>query len=155
MTMFLSTFTNKLDKKGRVSVPAPFRAALSQQPFQGIIGLRSHKFEAIEAFGWNRMEQISNTLDNYDLFSDAQDDLSAAIFAEAQQLPFDGEGRIILPELLLVHAKITESVTFVGRGPTFQLWSPELFEAYQKEVRQRIQAQPELLKIRLTSREGE
>jgi MraZ protein len=151
--MFLSTYTNKIDKKGRVSVPAPFRATLQHQVFQGIVALRSHKFAAIDAFGWDRMERLSQTMDTFDLFSDVGDDLSAALFAEAQQLPFDGEGRIVIPELLLDHGTITDTVTFVGRGPTFQIWNPEAFQDYQKEARLRIKTQPDLFKIKLNSRE--
>ena len=39
MALFLDTFVNKIDRKGRVSVPATFRAALDGQAFHGIVAL--------------------------------------------------------------------------------------------------------------------
>ena len=35
--MFLSTYENKLDKKGRVSVPASYRSYLSNLGYNGIV----------------------------------------------------------------------------------------------------------------------
>lgn len=139
MGLFLSTFVNKIDKKGRVSVPASFRAALSGEEFQGIIAFRSYKLSAVDCMGSNRMQKISDSMDNLDLFSDDQDDLSAAIFADSQMLAFDGEGRIMLPQLLIDHASIVDKVAFVGRGATFQMWNPDQFASYQDDARRRVQ----------------
>lgn len=148
MTLFLSTFVNKLDKKGRVSVPASFRLALSGQAFNGIVAFRSYKLPAIEGMGIDRMQKISNSVDQLDLFSEAQDDLTATIFADAHMLGLDGDGRIVLPELLLDHGKIQDNVAFVGRGATFQMWNPEAFEAHQLEARRRVQEKQSTLKLR-------
>ena len=149
MTLFLSTFVNKLDKKGRVSVPASFRLALSQQSFQGVIAFRSFKLPAIEGMGSDRMQRLSETVDQLDLFSDSQDDLTASIFSDAQMLGFDGDGRVVLTQALINHANIQDHVAFVGRGATFQIWNPEAFESYQQEARRRIQANRETLKLRV------
>jgi MraZ protein len=147
MALFLSTFTNKLDKKGRVSVPASFRSMLAGQTFQGIVGFRSYKLPAVEGMGIDRMQRLSESVDQLDVFSEAQDDLTAAIFADAQMMAFDGDGRIIVPPLLLEHAKIKESVVFVGRGATFQIWNPELFDKHQGEARKRVQNKDAPFKI--------
>ncbi len=147
MALFLSTYTNKVDKKGRLSVPALYRSALQHQEFQGIIAFRSYKFSAIEACGIDRMQQLSNSLDSLDLFSDGQDDLAATIFADAQQLAFDGEGRIMLPEALAAHAGITENACFVGRGATFQIWEPKAFAAHQANARQRALSSGATMKL--------
>lgn len=147
MTLFLSTFINKLDKKGRVSVPASFRLMLSGQTFQGIVGFRSYKLPTIEGMGIDRMQRLSESVDQFDVFSEAQDDLTAAIFADAQMLAFDGDGRVVVPPLLLEHAKIKEAVAFVGRGATFQIWNPELFELHQQEARKRVQDTKATFKI--------
>lgn len=148
MTLFLSTFINKLDKKGRVSVPASFRLAVSGQTFQGIVAFRSYKLPTIEGMGMGRMQQLSDSVDQLDLFSDAQDDLTATIFADAQMLSFDGDGRVILQQILLEHAKIEDTVAFVGRGATFQIWNPKVFEHYQNEARKRVQEKQATLKLK-------
>lgn len=148
MKLFLSTFINRLDKKGRVSVPASFRLALSGQSFQGIVAFRSYKLFAVEGMGIDRMQRLSDSVDQLDLFSETQDDLTATIFADSQMLSLDGDGRIILPGLLLEHAQIKEEVAFVGRGATFQIWNPMLFEEHQREARQRVQEKQATLQLR-------
>lgn len=149
MTLFLSTFLNKLDKKGRVSVPASFRLVLSGQAFQGIVAFRSYNLPAIEGMAIERMQRMSDSVDQLDLFSEAQEDLTTTIFADAQMLAFDGDGRIILPQMLLAHANIKDQVAFVGRGATFQIWNPEAFEAYQNEARRRVQDKQATLKLKV------
>jgi len=149
MTLFLSTFVNKLDKKGRVSVPASFRLVLSQQSFQGIVAFRSFKLPAIEGMGIDRMQRLSESVDQLDLFSDTQDDLTASIFSDSQMLAFDGDGRVVLNQALIDHAKIHDGVAFVGRGATFQIWNPSDFETHQQEARKRIQTNRETLKLRV------
>lgn len=138
MALFLSTFVNKIDKKGRVSVPAPFRTTLSSEAFQGFIVYRSYKHPCLECCGISRMERLSASVDSLDLFSQEQDNLTAAIFADAQQIPFDGDGRIIMPPALLTHAGIDDKAAFVGRGGTFQIWAPEAFESAQEEARRLV-----------------
>lgn len=138
MALFLSTFINKLDKKGRVSVPATFRTALSNDVFQGFVAFRSYKNAAIECFTYDRMTQLSASVDSFDVFSDAQDDFATAIFADAVQIAIDGDGRISLPQELMDHGAMTQEVAFVGRGPTFQLWNPETFADMQSAARERM-----------------
>lgn len=140
---------NKLDKKGRVSVPASFRLVLSGQAFQGIVAFRSYKFPAVEGMAIDRMQRMSDSVDQLDLFSEAQEDLTTTIFADAQMLAFDGDGRIILPQMLLEHANIKDQVAFVGRGATFQIWNPEAFAAYQNEARMRVQDKQATLKLKV------
>lgn len=136
VALFLSTFVNKVDRKGRVSVPASFRAALAGQSFAGIVAFRSFRTAAIEGSGIDRIEEMSARLDALDQFSEDYESL-ASIFADAQQMPFDGEGRIVLPEALAAHAGITDSAAFVGLGRTFQIWEPAAHERHQAEMRER------------------
>lgn len=150
MALFLSTFVNKVDKKGRVSVPASFRAALSGESFQGFIAFRSHKHDAIECCSYSRMEQLSKSVDSLDLFSDEQDDFTATIFADSIQVPFDGDGRIVLPKALLDYLGPSPEVAFVGRGATFQLWLPDTFKAVQTASRDRIKESRSTLKLSRT-----
>lgn len=152
MTLFLSTYINKIDKKGRVSVPASFRATLGKSSFPEVVLFRSYKHPALEGCSIERMEQLSQSIDSLELFSDAQDDLAATLFADAHPLSFDGEGRILIPYFLLSYAQITQEVAFVGRGPTFQIWDPGHFKSHQKHARDRIQKKQETIHLK-TSQE--
>lgn len=138
MSLFLSTFINKIDKKGRISVPATFRATLSKESFTGVVLFRSFKFKAIEGCGINWMIKLSERVDEIGIFSDKKDDLSTTIFADAHQLLFDTEGRIVLPEKLINHANLKQKAAFVGNGNTFQIWNPTDFEDFQKHARKRV-----------------
>lgn len=138
MTLFLSTYVNRVDKKGRVSVPATFRAALSAQAFQGIVLFRSNVHACLEGFGWDYMNELSMRLDHFNLFSEEQDDLATAIFGESVQLPFDGDGRVVLPVELMRHAGVVENAAFVGMGRKFQLWDPDSFARRKEEARRSV-----------------
>ncbi len=128
MALFLSTFTNKIDKKGRVSVPAPFRTTLGKQISNGIILFASHQHTCLEGFDWAKMNEIGDRMDHYDLFSDDQDDLATTIFGQSVQLFLDVDGRIVLPDNLIKAAKLDDRATFVGLGRKFQIWNPETFK---------------------------
>jgi len=134
--MFLSTYVNKVDRKGRVSVPATFRTALSAQRFPGIVVFPSLKYAALEANSIEWMEELANRLDTLDIYSDERDNLEV-LFASARELPIDGEGRIALPPELAEHAKIVDSVAFVGVGRNFQLWEPARYAEHAATRRER------------------
>ncbi|MHA1539887.1 MAG: division/cell wall cluster transcriptional repressor MraZ [Alphaproteobacteria bacterium] len=146
MAGFFSTYTNKVDKKGRVSVPASFRTALAAQNFQGVIVFPSFKNNAIEAWSMARMQTIMDSVESLALFSDDQDDLKAAIFASAKELGFDNEGRIILSEEFKQHAGIDDQAVFVGMGQTFQIWNPADYAAHKKEIQTRMMKMKPVLK---------
>jgi MraZ protein len=137
----MGTFENKVDRKGRVSVPAPFRQSLATSSYQGIVAFRSHRSDAVESCDIEFMNQLNGRADALDLFSDEHDDLVFTLFADAFQLPFDGEGRIILPPALATHATITDRAAFVGKGNTFQIWQPETLAERKEDVRARARAQ--------------
>jgi len=148
MALFIDTFVNKIDSKGRVSVPATFRAALGSQSFPGIVALPMHTHPALRCAGIDWMEQLSHTVNRADFFSQEQDDLTSTIFGDTKQLPFDGEGRIMLPAALASHAGIDGIAAFVGRGPFFEIWEPKALETYKAEARQRALDKGRTLRLR-------
>ena len=129
--MFLSTYENKLDKKGRVSVPASFRSHLSNLGYNGVVCYPSFNNQSIEAWPQDRIEKISNTIDALNPFEEKKDYFATSILSESINLQFDSEGRISLTPKLLKHAKIKNSMLFVGQGKTFQIWEPTLFEKFR------------------------
>ena len=129
--MFLSTYENKLDKKGRVSVPASFRSYLSNLGYNGVICYPSFNNLSIEAWPQDRIEKISSAIDSLNPFEEKRDYFATSILAESINLQFDSEGRISLTSKLLKHAKIKNSMLFVGQGKTFQIWEPTTFEKFR------------------------
>ena len=135
--MFLSIFENRLDKKGRVSVPASYRAHLSSLGYNGIICFPSFNNQSIEAWSQDRIEKISNTIDSLNPFEEKRDYFATSILSESTNLQFDSEGRISLTSKLLKHAKIKNSMIFVGQGKTFQIWEPTIFEKFKTNARKK------------------
>ena len=138
MALFIDTFVNKIDSKGRVSVPAPFRSALAGQSFHGIVALPTFKYPALQCAGIDWMARLSSGIGTLAVFSDAHDDAASALFADTKQLAFDGDGRITLLQPLLAHANLSDSAAFVGCGPIFEIWEPAALERRKQEARQRI-----------------
>ena len=135
--MFLSTYENRLDKKGRVSVPASFRSYLSNLGYNGIVCFPSFNNQSIEAWPQDRIEKISTTIDTLNPFEEKRDYFATSILSESTSLQFDSEGRISLTQKLLKHAKIKNSMIFVGQGKTFQIWEPTIFEKFKTNARKK------------------
>ena len=135
--MFLSTYENKLDKKARVSVPASYRSYLSNIGYNGIICYPSFNNQCIEAWPQDRIEKISNAIDSLNPFEDKKDYFATSILSESINLQFDSEGRVQITAKLLKHAKIKNTMLFVGQGKTFQIWEPTLFEKFRANARKK------------------
>lgn len=139
MAVFLSSFVNKIDRKGRVSVPAPFRAVLGTDT-AGIVVFRSLQYEALDGCSIAHLELLSQSLEKQDLPPDVFELIETTIFGGAVQLPFDGEGRISLPQNLITGVGISDEVAFVGRRKTFQLWDPAKLAAHENDARSKARA---------------
>ena len=135
--MFLSMYENKLDKKGRVSVPASFRSYLSNLGYTGIVCYPSFNNQSIEAWPQDRIEKISSAIDSLNPFEEKRDYFATSILSESVNLQFDTEGRILLSPKLIKHAKIKKSMVFVGQGKTFQIWEPTIFEKFKVNARKK------------------
>ena len=150
LATFLSTWVNKVDRKGRVSVPAPWRAALQGQPFQGVIVYPSLRAAALEGFGRDALEAMNRSQLDRSLASghvlDAltgggeEHDLIETIMGLARELPFDPEGRITLPRPLAEEAGISDEATFVGLGNRFQIWAPDRHTTHHQAALARARA---------------
>ena len=136
-TLFLDTIVNKVDGKGRVSIPADYRALLEQQETE-LVAYRSFTSPCIECCTSEMMDKFAGDIDrSFDTFSAEQDDLTSLIYADAREFPFDSTGRIVLTEKLMKHAGITDRAAFVGKGKTFQIWNPEAYAAEEEKIRAR------------------
>jgi len=140
MAVFLSSFVNKIDKKGRVSVPASFRAVLGSEA-PGIVVFRSLHHEALDACSIAHLELLSESLEKQDLPPETFELIETTIFGGSVQLPFDSQGRISLPDELMQSVGITEEAAFVGRRKTFQIWNPKKLTAYDEAARSAARAQ--------------
>lgn len=139
MTQFKGTHLVRRDGKGRVSIPAAFRAVLKgDHPANAAVVLRpSHKHPCVE--GWHPASFAAQgaQIDQLPRFSDQEDDLAIALYSDAVDAEPDKEGRIVLPRDLAEHAGLGEEVAFIGAGSHFQIWEPHAAQRRIAEARER------------------
>ena len=137
MDRFVGTHENRLDAKGRVSVPARFRELLraGSEPHAPVrLMLRpSHKLDCIECWPAAGFERLAGTLNALDPLGDEYDRRSAMIYGRTTEVELDKEGRIVLGPKLTARARVTDRVAFMGMGELFQIWDPDTVERYQAE----------------------
>lgn len=145
MDEFVSSFTNKIDAKGRVSVPASFRAVLAKEQSDEIFCHPALDSAALDAGGPRLVKHIRGLLEDLAPYSDEKDQLATALFGESEYLKIDSDGRIVLPQRLRDVAGFTSQVTFVGLGDKFQMWEPTQFEDARNAARSKVRDLRKLL----------
>ena len=135
MKIFLSNAINKIDAKGRISIPASFRSVLEFQGYPGVYLFPSFTSNSIDGGGMELINQISKSVERMQLFAEETDALSTSLFADTYNLTYDQDGRISLPENLIIHANLMDKAIFVGQGRKFQIWNPDDFDEFKKKAK--------------------
>lgn len=138
MDRFLSNAVNRIDAKGRVSVPAHFRAVLQKRGYQDLYALRALDVPALDVGGPDLLDRYEARIALEDPFLQTADDMSFFCYGDGSFLKLDQDGRITVSDFLRDHTGITAEVAFVGRGHFFQIWEPERLKAHGAEVRARL-----------------
>lgn len=147
MDRFVSHFTNRLDAKGRVSIPASFRWVLAKDGYEGLYVHPSLDAQALDCGGHALVREIDSVLSRFAAYSAEHDVYTTALLGDGEVLKVDPEGRIALPERFRAYAFIASEVTFVGQGYKFQIWEPGRFRVHLEEARSQVRA----LRRRLSS----
>ncbi len=136
MIRFLSNSVNRIDAKGRVSVPAAFRAVLVEEGTQELYCFQDFVFPAISVGGPQLLLRFERQIDAADPFSPEANQMSLLIHGGGVFMRLDSEGRLMVTDFIRDFTGITDQVAFVGRGEFFQLWRPEAFEEMQSAARE-------------------
>jgi MraZ protein len=140
MDLYVSNYTLRLDAKGRVSVPASFRAVLARDGFEGLYCYPTLDRPALDAGGNALLSEIDALIARFPPYSEEREQFSAALYGTSETLKLDGEGRVVLTEPLKAHAGISEAIAFVGLGHKFQIWEPGRFRAELAEATEKVRA---------------
>ncbi len=135
MGRFLSNVTNRIDAKGRVSVPSLFRSVLAERGIQELYCLQDFAFPAISVGGPDLLERYERQIASMDAFSPEANAMSLLVHGGGVFMKLDAEGRLMVTDFIREFTAITTDVTFVGRADHFQLWQPEAFHEAQKAAR--------------------
>jgi MraZ protein len=140
MEQFVSHHMLRLDAKGRVSVPAPFRAVLARDGFGGLHCHPAIDRPALDAGGNALIAEIEALLTVFPPYSEERQQFSLALYGTSETLKIDGEGRVTLSEAHKTHAGIADAVMFVGLGHKFRIWEPGRFRAELAEATDKVRA---------------
>ena len=140
MTGFVSHFTNRLDAKGRVSIPASFRAVLARDGFEGLYCFNSTHNPAADAGGNRLLDEIKKRTEQFAKLTPDHDMLAVALFGDSEILKVDGDGRMIISDMIRDHCGLEDQVTFVGLDYKFQIWEPGKYREYRAEAQKRALA---------------
>jgi MraZ protein len=154
MDRFVSNFTLRLDAKGRVSIPASYRAVLARDGFDGLYCYPAMDQPAVDAGGNALLGEIEALTMAYPP-SDERDAFELALYGTSETLKIDGEGRVIVSDALKDHAGITEAIAFVGLGHKFQIWEPGRFRAQLAEATGTVRALKKQLGSRVAARDAQ
>ncbi len=148
MAPFLSTVTNRIDRKGRVSIPAPYRAALTTPDFAGVVVFPHFGEPCLRGLSYPHLLNMAAGLDSqHELFSSEYDAFATAIFSECRTLEWDAEGRIVLPTDFLEHAGLSEEACFVGKSGWFEIWDPTAYAPIRASARALAKSKPLTVKL--------
>ena len=136
MNRFLSNATNKVDAKGRVSVPSAFRSVLAQRDIRELYCFQDFLFPAISVGGLDLLDRFERQIASEDVFSSKANRMSLLIHGGGVFMKLDSEGRLPVTDFIRDFTGITTDVTFVGRADHFQLWAPQTFLATQAAARE-------------------
>ena len=135
-SLFLSTYENKIDAKGRVSMPASFRDLVAKENNTNIVIYKSLHKQCLEGCTNSHIEKLQMAIENFDPFSQEKDAFETAIFSDSISLDIDKDGRVNIPKKYSQYAKIDNIALFVGKGKTFEIWNPTEYEQYSIKCRE-------------------
>jgi MraZ protein len=138
MDRFLSNAINRIDAKGRVSVPAHFRAVVQKRGYSDLYALRGLETPSLDVGGPDLLDRYEERIAKEDPFLQTADDMSFFCHGDGAFLKLDQDGRITVTDFIREHTGIRDEVAFVGRGQFFQIWEPERLSAHGAAVRSRL-----------------
>ena len=136
MSRFLSNATNRIDAKGRVSVPAGFRSVLGERGIQELYCLQDFIYPAISVGGPDLLDRYEKQIASVDPFSPEANRMSLLVHGGGVFMRLDAEGRLMVTDFIRDFTGISSEVTFVGRSDHFQLWRPQAFHEAQAAARE-------------------
>jgi len=140
MDRFVSHHVLRLDAKGRVSVPASFRAVLARDGFDGLYCHPALDRPALDAGGNALLAEIEALISGFPPYSEQREQFSLALYGTSETLKIDGEGRVVLTDTHKIHAGIKDAVIFVGLGHKLRIWEPGRFRAELTEATDKVRA---------------
>lgn len=137
--IFYGQETSKVDSKGRIAVPAFFRAALgwTREKSVEVCVCETEGKPALELAPTAFVNDLVIRASTPGQMTEQQRAMVRLMLPRIRRLAIDEDGRFILPEKFKSHAALEDQAHFAGIGRTFQIWTPGNFAADQEARRAR------------------
>jgi len=130
MNSFVSKYSATVDGKGRIVLPAPFKKELGDAPDPVLVVEKSVNEACLNIYPYKVWQEMvdgwSAKLNNNNL---QQSKFLSRYFEEIVTLTMAENGRLNIPDKMLVHAGIVKEAIFTGQGKLMKLWEPSRHEA--------------------------
>ena len=122
---FTGEYNNSLDEKNRLNIPAKFRKALD--PINDRTFVLTQGFDqCLLLYPLNEWQEVETQLSQLSSIRSRDRDFVRSITRHATPVQYDGQGRVQIPESLIVFSKIQKEVNIIGMIKKIELWDPEV-----------------------------
>jgi MraZ protein len=117
--VFQGSYQHSIDEKGRTSLPAKFRDALSAQSEELLIATPGYPEKCIWLQTRSVYEQMT---EKFEAYPELKEDLLNIFVSGAHEVAVDKSGRVLLPPPLREYAELQDEVVWAGSKSRLQIW---------------------------------
>jgi MraZ protein len=129
--VFKGTYRHRIDRKGRVPVPAAFRRGLAETgATRLVVTALDQCLAGYPPSEWQRLEGQLAALPS---FSKPVKALTRLLASRATDCDLDTQGRILLPSVLRAAAGLADQAVVVGVLNRIELWAPDAWDRFLQE----------------------
>jgi MraZ protein len=133
---FRGSDTFKVDAKGRVSIPAPFRRVIEASDPDWRDGLRPNivivygddRQDWLEVYSMRAIEEIDEQIEAMQRGSQDRLLLEERMYGQSFEAQIDEDGRLVLPQKYREKIGLTSEAFFISAGDYFNIWKPETYQ---------------------------
>lgn len=146
---FRGESVHKVDQKGRVSIPAPFRRVLEEGDPDWVPGANPNLVliyglkggRCIEGYSLKGIDELDEEISGLPRYSPEREAWERMINTDSVYAQVDENGRMVLSQKLRDTAGITDEAVFAGMGERFQIWNPDAYADDKRRVADWLGAQ--------------
>ena len=137
MSIFISSFISKIDKKNRITIPTTFKNTITKSKEKSYL-FKSLKNNCLEIYLENKINSIITLIEEDDFFSRKKDDVKTAILSDLEEISIDKEGRLVLKDDHKKFSKIIDHIIYIGKGNYFEIWDRSLGLKHKEIARKKF-----------------
>ena len=129
---FAGEYSNTLDSKNRINIPAKFRKALDPINDRTFVITRGFDkcLTLYPLLEWNIVEQELSSLSS---IRNRNREFVRSIVRYASYVQYDRQGRVVIPDNLKAYAQIEKEISIIGMITKIELWSPQKIKKYEND----------------------